>query len=126
MKQLIHSKTTSWLSLFASSSTLICCALPALLIGLGAGAALSTLVSIVPQLVWLSIYKTEIFIFATCMLAFAGFMQWRARYAPCPTDPQLAKTCQRTRRASLIIYFISLMIYLIGGFFAFILPRIIL
>lgn len=122
MKQLAHSKTTSWLSLFASSSTLICCALPALLVGLGAGAALSTIVSAVPQLVWLSAHKTEVFIFATIMLTFAGLMQWRARYAPCPTDPELAKTCQRTRHSSLIIYFISLTIYLIGGFFAFILP----
>lgn len=35
---------TSVLSLFASSSTLVCCALPALLVALGAGAALSSLV----------------------------------------------------------------------------------
>ena len=42
---------SSMVSLFASSSTLLCCALPALLVALGARAALSTVVSAVPQLV---------------------------------------------------------------------------
>jgi hypothetical protein len=122
MKTLSHSKAASFISLFASGSTLICCALPALLVGLGAGAALSTVIGAFPQLVWLSVHKVGIYIFATCMLTLAGIMQWRARFAPCPTDPELAKTCQRTRRSSLIIYLISVVIYLIGGFFAFILP----
>ena len=48
---------SSAVSLFASSSTLVCCALPALLVAVGAGAALSSLVSAVPQLVWLSEHK---------------------------------------------------------------------
>ena len=38
-------------ALLASSGTLICCALPALLVAVGAVAALSSLVSAVPQLV---------------------------------------------------------------------------
>jgi hypothetical protein len=41
----------SLLSLFASSSTLICCAIPALLVSLGAGAALASLVAVFPQIV---------------------------------------------------------------------------
>jgi hypothetical protein len=53
------SKRLSALSLFTSFSTLICCALPALLVALGAGAVLSTLVSHVPQLVWVSEHKQE-------------------------------------------------------------------
>ena len=56
----VESRSGFWASvasLFASSSTLICCALPALLVALGAGAALSSLVSAVPQLVVLSEHK---------------------------------------------------------------------
>lgn len=41
----------SGLSLLASGSTLVCCALPALLVALGAGATLVTLTSRLPQLI---------------------------------------------------------------------------
>ena len=122
MNGLEQSKAASVLSLFASGSTLVCCALPALLVALGAGAALSSLVYAVPQLVWLSEHKTEVFFAASVMLAIAGFMQWRARTLPCPADPALAAACTRTRKMSLWIYFVSLAVYLTGGFFAFVAP----
>ena len=58
---------SSLLTLFASSSTLICCAIPALLVALGAGAVLSTFVSIFPGIVWVSQHKIEVFAFAGVM-----------------------------------------------------------
>jgi len=64
---LAESRTGLWASLaslFASSGTLVCCALPALLVALGAGAVLSSLVSVFPQLVWLSEHKEGLFIVA--------------------------------------------------------------
>lgn len=112
----------SVLSLFASGSTLVCCALPALLVALGAGAALSSLVSVLPQLVWLSEHKEALFVFAGLMLAGSGWMQWRNRHAPCPIDVRQRDACMRTRRASLRLYLISVLIYAVGGWFAFILP----
>jgi hypothetical protein len=112
----------SVLSLFASSSTLICCALPALLVGLGAGAALSSLVSVFPQLVWLSEHKTGLFVFAGLMLIGSGLPQWVNRSAPCPVDPALRNACLRTRRTSWRVYIASVALYLLGGWFAFILP----
>jgi hypothetical protein len=112
----------SLLSLFASSSTLICCALPALLVALGAGAALATLVGAFPQIVWLSEHKVELFIFAGLMLAASGALQWINRNAPCPVDPALRNACLRTRKVSLRVYWVSVGIYLLGGFFAFVLP----
>ena len=102
--------------------TLICCAIPALLVALGAGAALSSLVSAVPQLVWFSENKTAVFGFATVMLAASGIMQWRARRLPCPADPALAETCMRARRMSVWTYAFSVLIFLIGGFFVFVAP----
>lgn len=115
---------TSVATLFASSSTLICCAIPALLVALGAGATLSTFISIFPKIVWISEHKVEVFIFAGIMLTISGYMQWRGRFAPCPTDPVLKDACMRTRKASLIIYSFSLLLYLTGGWFAFVQPLI--
>ncbi len=115
---------TSLLSLFASSSTLICCALPALLVAIGAGAALSGLVGAFPQIVWLSEHKVGLFIFAGLMLAASGALQWINRNAPCPVDPALRDACLRTRKVSLRVYWVSVAIYLVGGFFAFVLPAL--
>jgi Sec-independent protein secretion pathway component TatC len=113
---------SSLVSLFASSGTLVCCALPALLVALGAGAALSSLVSAVPQLVWISEHKVGVFAFAGVMLALAGVMQWQNKSAPCPVDPALRKACLRTRKLSLRVYIASVVLFLIGGWFAFVQP----
>ena len=109
-------------SLLFASSTLLCCVLPAVMVALGAGAALAGLVSAVPQLVWLSAHKAWVFGAAGVALAAAGWMQWRARFQPCPADPALAQACARTRRAATLTYFAALAAYLTGVLFAFVLP----
>ena len=116
-EQRIGSRLT-WFSIFTSASTLLCCALPALLVALGAGAALATVVGVVPQIVWVSEHKTLVFVGAGVMLAVAGYLQYRARFLPCPADAGLAAACSRQRRVSNVIYFVSLAIYVIGVGFA--------
>jgi hypothetical protein len=111
-------------SLLTSSGTLICCTLPALLVAVGAGATMITLTSAIPQLVWLSAHKEGVFIFAAIMLAIAGAMQWRARTAPCPIDPSLARSCMQTRARARWIYFGSVLLFAIGALFAFVLPAL--
>lgn len=113
------------ISLFTSAATLVCCALPALMVSLGMGAVLAGLVSDFPQLVWLSKHKIEVFGLAAVLLLAAGAMLWRARYLPCPTDPFQAKACTRLRVISWVIYWVSVLIFLTGVFFAFIAPLII-
>ena len=113
---------SSIVSLFASSSTLICCALPALLVSLGAGAALASLVAVFPQIVWISEHKEAIFLISSGLMMLGGIMQWRNRFAPCPIDPDLRNACLKTRKISLRIYLLSLALLLIGGWFAFIQP----
>lgn len=115
---------SSLVSLFASTSTLICCALPALLVSLGAGAALASLVSIFPQIVWISENKELIFLISALLMIVGGVFQYRNRYAPCPTDPALRNACMKTRKMSLNIYVVSLFLLLIGAWFAFIQPLI--
>lgn len=115
----------SWLSIFTSTSTLLCCALPALLVALGAGAALSSLIGAFPQIVWLSENKTMLFIVASAILLAAGVVQWRARRASastCPRDRDLAQACATAKDASHVVFLVSLSIYAIGAFFAFIAP----
>ena len=112
----------AFLSLFTSTGTLICCALPALLVALGAGAALSTLISAVPGLVWISEYKEAVFVFAGIMLTVSGWLQWRSRFAPCPGDAAQRNACLRTRRSSALVYGASVVVFMVGGFFAFIFP----
>ncbi|MBA3580881.1 MAG: hypothetical protein H0W44_00345 [Gammaproteobacteria bacterium] len=115
---------SSLLSLLTSSSTLICCALPALLVALGAGAVLSSLITAVPQLVILSEYKEWVFSFAAVMLVSNGLWQWRHRNAPCPVGLSAAESlaCARTRQWSWRIYWFSVVVLLIGVWFAFIQP----
>jgi hypothetical protein len=120
-----ETKTTflgSLLSLFASSSTLICCAIPALLVSLGAGAALASLVSVFPQIVWISEHKEIIFSISAFLMIFTGFIQWRNQNAPCPVDLDLRNACLKTRKMSLKIYLFSLALMMVGGWFAFIQP----
>lgn len=107
------------LSLFASTSTLLCCALPALLVTIGAGAVMAGLASNVPGYIWLTEHKVGLFIASGLMLALAAIMRWRSRNAPCPINPDQALACQRIRRVSGIMLYGSMVIFLIGGFFAF-------
>ena len=119
------SRWLAFLSLFTSTGTLICCALPALLVALGAGAALSTLISAVPGLVWIREYKEAVVVFAGVMLTVSGWLQWRSRFAPCPVDVGQRNACLRTRRSSAMVYGASVLVFIVGGFFAFILPLLI-
>jgi hypothetical protein len=112
------------LTILSSFSTLVCCALPALLISLGAGAVLASLVTAVPQLVWISEHKIPLFAFAGFMLVLSGISSYRNRNAPCPTDPAQAKSCLRMRQWSARVFYLSTVLYVIGFFFAFLASRI--
>lgn len=111
-------------TLLASSATLVCCVLPAVMVSIGAGAALVGLVSAVPQLVWLSEHKLLVFLLAGLLLAISGGLLWRARRLPCPVDAAAARSCTRLRRISAILYGVSLVAYGLGAVFAFVLPTL--
>ncbi|MGH8237351.1 MAG: hypothetical protein ACREXP_10060 [Steroidobacteraceae bacterium] len=111
-------------ALLASSATLLCCVLPAVLVSLGAGAALVGLVSAVPQLIWLSEHKALAFGVAGAMLLLSGVVLWHARRLPCPTDPQLARSCMRLRALSNRLWAVAAIAYAVGAAFAFLLPAL--
>jgi hypothetical protein len=109
-------------TLVATTGTLVCCVLPAVLVSIGAGAVLVGLVSAIPQLVWLSENKGVVFGLAAALLAISGAMIWRARRLPCPTDPSAARSCMRLRRLNAVVYGISLACFGIGAIAAYVLP----
>jgi len=109
-------------ALLASSATLVCCVLPAVLVAFGAGATLAGLVSAVPQLTWLSEHKPLVFGSAAVLLAVSGITLWNGQNLPCPSDPLAARACQRLRRVSAVLYGLAVASFALGITFAFVLP----
>jgi hypothetical protein len=109
-------------ALLASSATLLCCVLPAVLVAFGAGATLAGLVTAVPQLIWLSEHKPLVFGIALALLAVSGVTLWYGRSLPCPTEPNAVSACRRLRRISAVLYALALASFTLGATFAFVLP----
>lgn len=107
------------LALFTSVSTLVCCALPALLVSIGMGAVMAGLIEAVPGITWMGANKPIVFTVAGLVLAASGAWQWHARTLPCPADPVKARACTRLRRISWGLWWLSVAAFLVGGFFAF-------
>ncbi|MEO1889877.1 MAG: hypothetical protein ABGX33_08165 [Cycloclasticus sp.] len=119
----ISSKTgspTSWLTLFASSTTFICCALPLLLVSLGMGASVAFLTSSFPQLIWLSEHKNWIFLISALVLTASGWSLFHSG-RQCPTDPAEAANCARIYKLNQRMLYASICIWSVGFFTAFLL-----
>ena len=109
-----------FLSLFTSTSTLICCALPALFVSLGAGATFAGVLTQFPQLIWFSKQKVWVFVVAGILLLVSWWAHRVNQSVVC--DPQHVAACTTTRSWSKGVLYISMAIYLMGAFFAFFLP----
>lgn len=108
----------SWLALFTSTGTLICCALPIALVTLGMGAAVVSLTSTFPFLIVLSQHKTWVFGFAAAMLVLSGWMLYRPGRT-CPIDPETGRLCNRAQVWNRRIYWTSVAIWGTGFFAAY-------
>ena len=83
--------------LLLSGATLTCCVLPTLLVLLGAGSVVATMIQLMPSLVVLSEHRAAVFVLAGVLLLINSVQLQRHRTAPCPADPQLAARCRQTR-----------------------------
>jgi hypothetical protein len=79
----------TWLALFASTGTLICCALPIALVSLGLGATAAAISSRLPFLVSLPLHKNWVFGGSVLLLFLAAWVLYRPGRT-CPADPKLA------------------------------------
>ena len=112
------------IALLTSLSTLICCTLPAVMITLGMGAALSSLTSNVPQLIWLSERKPLVFGVSFILLSLAWGVRYLTRNMPCPTDPAQARVFSRLHKIGEWVLYIGFGVWAVGAFSAFILPKL--
>ncbi len=111
----------SILSLFTSFSTLICCALPSLLVTLGLGAVVAGVISDFPELVGLSRHKIWVFVIVGLVLAVNFWLLYgRNKKQACEVPEDGADSaCDTASRWSKIVLWISMGIYCIGLFMAF-------
>lgn len=108
----------SWLTLLTSLGTLVCCALPILLVTLGMGAAVAALTSAVPILITLSKHKEWVFALSGLMLLLTGWLIYRNGRA-CPADPRQAAACERAQHWNRRVYWASVIVWGAGFFAAF-------
>ena len=103
----------SWFTLFVTSGTLICCALPILLVTLGLGASIAAITSSFPLLITLSQHKLWIFIISGSLLIGSAWMILRNK-GQCPANTELGELCQRAKLINRRIWFISVFIWIVG------------
>lgn len=119
-----------FLSLFTSVGTLVCCALPSLLVLVGLGATVASLLTVAPWLVTLSHHKGWVFAGSGALIAvnFAYVYRLspglRSTHGTCPTDARGATACEPAVRMTKVVLWISAVLYSVGFFSAYILGRL--
>jgi mercuric ion transport protein len=117
----------NYFSLFSSFSTLICCALPSVLVLLGMGTTVASLLSAAPWLVSLSRHKIWTFSIAGVLIAMSFVMTYlvapRLRQGEaCDADDPT--TCGEVSKVSRVILWGSAVIWSCGFFVAYLLGPI--
>ena len=118
----VFQKVASWLGLFTSLGTLICCAIPSTLVILGLGATMASFLSEFPQLIWLSENKGWVFGLSFFMLGVSYAAQRYAATQTCPIDKK--EDCEQTKSWSKPLFYVTLAINVVGALYAFVLPRL--
>jgi mercuric ion transport protein len=121
MSQSAKPRTWSWVLLFTTSTTLICCAIPITLVSLGLGAAVASMASAAPWIVTLSLYKGWVFFTSGALISLAAWAVYRPGRA-CPTDPELAAACERADVWNRRFVGFSGLMWSVGFFAAIVLP----
>ncbi|GER08423.1 hypothetical protein GCM10007972_26660 [Iodidimonas muriae] len=109
-----------WLILLSSTTTLVCCVIPIVLVSLGLGATVASLYSTVPFLSSLGLHKEWTFALTALVLLAAAWALFRPGRA-CPADPDLAKACQSADKWNRRLFFGSVALWGISFFTAYLL-----
>lgn len=118
-------KALAIFSLFASTSTLLCCALPTLLVTLGLGAVVAGAISSLPWLVTLSQYKAVVFLAAGLLIAGNWVLMWRWERAVTSCEipaggSSTASACLVASRFSRVVLWSSTALFVVGFIVAFV------
>ena len=116
--QSFKQKLASFLALFTSTGTLLCCALPSAIAALAGGAAVASFVSTFPWLVSISQHKEWIFLPAGLMIVLSGLLVYRpkGKVACSLTGGQ---GCEVAGRFTKAMFWMSAGIFTVGLFFAY-------
>jgi len=107
-----------FIGLFASISTILCCALPIILVMLGMGAVFASLTSSFPLITWLAERFIYLFLISSFLIAMSGYLIF-IKPSYCPTDPKAAKLCQKLKNINKIVWCFSLISLLLSLFFKY-------
>jgi mercuric ion transport protein len=116
-----RSAVLSYFSLFTSLGTLLCCALPSMLVLFGLGASVASMLSAAPWLVTLSRHKTWTFSMSggLILLSFLNMYYLLPRFRAQECDADSPGACAEASRLSKILLWISAGIYMAGFFVAY-------
>jgi mercuric ion transport protein len=121
-----RSALLNYLSLFTSLSTLLCCALPSLLVLFGLGASVVSVLSFMPWLVSLSRHKQWTFVVSGVLIGLSFlnvyYVSPRIRKQACAADDPSA--CEQASGFSKTLIWVSAFIYAVGVFVAYLLGPI--
>lgn len=113
---------SNFFSLFTSFATLICCALPTLLVTLGLGAVAASSISAFPFLITLSKNKHWLFLIAFLFLVINFYLIYEKnrRLKTCKVPQQKSESvCEIASRWNKIILWVSVSIFIISFIFAY-------
>ena len=106
------------LLLFASIPTLLCCALPIVLVSLGMGSVVASVYGEkLPFLQWFGRNEEITFGVTAAVLLVAGWILYRIGRT-CPADPVLAQACKKTDRWNRRFYWLAVAVWCVGFFAA--------
>jgi len=104
-----------WITLFLTSGTLLCCALPILLVTVGFGSVAAAMSYNIPGLTFLTEHKVWTLTFSFLFLVFLAWLIWRPNQS-CPIDPKLAAACAGSKKWNKRIFILSAVIWGVGFF----------
>ncbi len=116
-------RVSSFLALFTSTGTLLCCALPAAVSTLAGGAAVIGLTSALPWLIPLSRYKDWIFLAAGVMILISGILTLRPK-GTIACSITGGQGCEAAGKFTKAMFWTSVSIYTIGAFVSYALTPI--
>lgn len=106
-------RALSWITLLASTGTLLCCALPILLVSLGFGAVVAALTSSMPVLVTLAQYESWMFSVSGLLLSVTAWMLC-VRPQHCPDDADLAERCAQAGVWNRRVFWTASVVWVVG------------
>jgi mercuric ion transport protein len=120
------SSVLSYFSLFTSVGTLLCCALPSLLVLAGLGATVASTLTALPWLVALSRHKQWTFALSGILitLSFLNMYYLAPRLKAKACAPDNPSACEDASKLSKVLLWISAVIYAVGFFSAYLLGPI--